>query len=126
MDLTLTRTDARFSGIFGTLGPFQTLEHAYPGPDAHWAPKVPPGVYLCVLGAHRLHGMDHDFQTYEVTGVPNCTGILFHSGNWDRDSEGCILLGMQRVGDEVILSRVAFQQFMQMQAGAPTFTLTVE
>jgi len=125
MDLTLTRTDARFSGIFGQMGLWATLEHAYPQGDSDWVAKVPPGVYTCVLGPHKLEGMTREFLTYEVTGVPNCTGILFHWGNWDTDSAGCILLGTKRDGNMVINSKLAFDQFMTLQNGLSTFKLTV-
>lgn len=125
MDLILYRQDFTPTGIYGKMGDFYTLEHAYPGQPTGWVPKVPPGSYVCVLGHHRLHGMDTDFLTYEVTGVPNCTGILFHWGNWNKDSEGCILLGMKKEGDMIVQSKMAFTLFMALQANTPQFTLTV-
>lgn len=135
MDLTLTREQYTECGIFGTLRTAdgqevaKTLEHAYPAPGPGWLPKVPPGAFVCVLGPHSLPSSQGPFQTYEVTGVPGHTGILFHIGNWQADSHGCILLGTfvteSEAGKMLAKSAAAFTQFMALQAGAPTFTLTV-
>ena len=125
MDMTLYHQDFKETGIFGSMSWFKTLEHAYPGNPTGWVPIVQPGVYTCVLGAHRLDGMTEDFLTYEVMGVEGHTGILFHWGNWNKDSKGCILLGTAREGDMVMYSRKAFGQFMAMQGGAESFQLTV-
>lgn len=139
MDLRIKRTGYHADGILGQLlGPdgailFYTLEHSYLEDD-HYAPKLAGGRYLCVLGAHRLHGMTEDFQAYEVMGVPEfqgepVSGILFHWGNYNRDSEGCILLGMSEaeIGgvDMVTSSRNAWAKFMSMQTGCESFILTV-
>lgn len=137
---TLRRTDARSDGIFGDFtfdgdpGRFCfTLEHAYMGPGgppATFAPKVPAGVYTCVRGTHTLHN-GVPFETFEITGVPGHAGILFHAGNFNRDSEGCVLVGKQVVvdpntGDEMVTgSRIEFGEFMARLAGVDTFELEV-
>jgi len=114
-----------------------TLEHAYPSglPEFAWLPKVQPGVYRCVRGEHSLHD-GKLFETFEVTGVPGHSGILFHHGNWNRDSEGCILTGdalakapdpkdSGSVHDLVTNTRVAFDRFMAAQEGCDFFDLEV-
>ena len=58
------------------------------------------------------------------------TGVLFHHGNYSRDSDGCILLGMglgrmKDGGRMLTSSNVACKQFMKTQDGAKEFTLTV-
>lgn len=132
MDLTLTRTRYTNDGIFGKLTQSggnliwvaDTLEHAYL--TGGWEPKVPPGVYKCVRGQHRLAHMSQDFTTFEVTNVPEHSGILFHSGNTEWDSEGCILLGLDDGRTMVGNSRATFNNFMKLQEGCDSFTLTVK
>lgn len=131
MDLTLKRNEYGAAGIFGVISTaagqplYASLEHAYQNPDGRYVPKIPPGKYACVRSKHRLHGMTADFETFEVTGVLGHSGLLFHAGNFNRDSEGCILLGMKRVGLMVTQSRQAFEQFMTMQTGLDSFELEV-
>jgi len=79
---------------------------------------------------HSLHSHPEPFETFEVTHVPNHTGILFHAGNYNCDSNGCILLG--RVGMDsdqgtmVTNSRDTFTRFMLDLEGVESFPLTVE
>lgn len=128
MELTLTRRQYRDDGIFSQLtglgNPILTLEHSY-----EKKPKVPRGTYRCVRGMHYLKGMKKPFETFEVKSVPKCTGILFHVGNYNRDSEGCILvgenLGMSNGALMLTHSRAAFYRFMRALAGVNEFTLHV-
>ena len=131
--LHLLRTNAIEGGIFGrllmkdgTVIAF-TLEHAYPlGNVPGYRAKIPPGVFLCVRGPHRLKGMTEDFLTYEVTGITGHSGLIFHWGNYNADSEGCILLGTRREGDMVINSKIAFRRFLLLVEHKDTFFLVVE
>jgi len=128
MNLTLERSEYGENGVFGRLGPLYTLEHAYSIESAHgkiWQAKVPLGVYKCVRGKHRTKHIG-EFETFEVTNVPGHTGILFHVGGTEVDSEGCILLGLARHGMSMIYSSDAFRRFMQSQLGVNEFTLTVK
>jgi hypothetical protein len=127
---TLTHTAGHHDGIRGILRDEQgdqlavTLERSYQD-----KPKLVDGIYLCQRGPHRLHGMTKDFETFEILGVPKCTGILFHWGNWHTDSEGCVLVG--RVccdsprGCMITESRKTFARFMLDLEGEETFQLTV-
>ncbi len=74
---------------------------------------------------HRLHGMTEDFETFEIRGVPGHTGILFHWGNYNQDSDGCVLLGSARNGDMIVNSREEFANFMELQKGINNFELVV-
>ena len=131
MNLLLQRTECCLDGVFGQLLDESgmvvgsTLEHAYQD-GAVWLAKIPAGTYTCVRGPHRLHGMTEDFETFEITGVEGHAGLLFHWGNFNRDSEGCVLLGHTRQGDMITGSRDEFTKFMALQSGLNSFQLTVE
>lgn len=104
---------------------FTTLEHAYQNPDKSYSPKIPHGTYTCVRGMHQLAHMAHPFETFEITGIVGHTNILFHVGNFNADSEGCVLLG-QGLGNQMIIgSKVAFDTFMASLSGVDSFTLEV-
>lgn len=73
---------------------FVTLED----PDKNNARNVsciPEGFYECkrVVNRQTLSGKTIPL-TLEVLDVPGRHGILFHSGNTQQDTQGCILLGM--------------------------------
>ena len=133
---TLSRRQLRPDGIFSDLTDDSgqliayALEHAYENADGTWAPKIPSGTFTCQLGPHRLHGMTQDFQTYEITGVSGHSNLLFHWGNWNADSEGCILLGEaiahSAQGQMVTNSRATFSSFIAGLGGDETFTLVVD
>lgn len=138
MDLTLTRSAIAKDGVLGTLKSNDlsfscvTLEHAYEDITSanRFNPKLPAGTYKCVRGQHRLHNMTSDFTTFEITGVPGHSNILFHWGNYNRDSEGCVLIGDAVTTDsdgEVMItsSRLTFSEFMQFQNEVNEFILTV-
>jgi hypothetical protein len=134
MTFTLKRSRSGPTGIFGTLKgngiQFSTLEHGFesyddPPGEPKYAPIIPPGLYECVLGMHQLKDLADPFLTYEVTGVPGHSGILFHVGNYNADSEGCVLLGLSADENMIYGSRRAFEKFMELLDGEDSFTLVV-
>lgn len=126
MNLSLLRIECSKDGIFSALcnesgkALFSTLEHSY-----DCKPKISDGTYTCVRGKHRLHGMKEDFETFEITGVEGHSGLLFHWGNWNKDSDGCVLIGSDRVGDTIRDSRRSFASFMELLSGLNEFRITV-
>lgn len=98
---------------------------------------IPAGAYRCVA-TERVHTGE---PTYEITGVPGRSRILFHAGNTEEDTEGCVLIGRdfgaRQIADEdapdrpvrlkwaVINSRAAFAQFLVHLDGVPEFPLDV-
>ena len=126
----LTRRDFYSTGIFGDFtfdgddAPFMvTLEHAYPI-ETGFAPVVPPGVYTCVRGTHALsNGVP--FVTFEITGVSGHSGILFHAGNYNADSHGCVLCGKAILGGMITGSKDEFAAFMARLEGVDSFDLEV-
>lgn len=131
MNLTLQRKLISEYGVFGALldqygaRTCFTLEHNF-----GCGPKLAAGSYTCRRGRHRLASMTQDFETFEILGVPPfqnkpVSGILFHQGNFNQDSEGCVLLGVQANSTMILQSHVAFESFLSRQAGLDQFQLTV-
>jgi hypothetical protein len=126
MNFILRRTEYSPDGIFGNIEDesgkilFASLEHSF-----ECQAKLPVGTYTCVRGDHRLESMTKDFETFEITNVPGHSGILFHQGNSEKDSSGCVLLGLRRDGPVILGSKLAFTQFMKLQNDCAEFTLIV-
>ncbi len=45
----------------------------------------------------------------EVLNVPFFSGIRIHVGNWTKDTDGCILVGLERKGSALVSSRAAMK-----------------
>lgn len=119
------------STLFGTFGvlldgdiPFcVTLERQWLNNQKNVS-CFPDGDYICKRGNFHKHG-----NTFEVTNIPNRTACLFHKGNIDDHSEGCVILGEQYepvLGSYgVISSGKAFDEFMERTKGIDEFMLHV-
>jgi len=85
---------------------------------------IPPGRYRC----HRHHGTKYK-NTWGITDVPGRTAILFHIGNIEDNSLGCILLGKSlgtvrnKLG--VVTSSNTFTKFMNVSERASELNLTI-
>jgi len=69
--------------------------------------QIPEGKYICRMVDSPKFG-----KTFEVCDVPNRGHILFHKGNYARDTQGCILLGSEFDVDMIKESSKAFKKFM--------------
>ena len=86
---------------------------------------IPVGQYLCKRVNTPHHG-----DTFEVTGVPGRSAILFHKGNLPLEhSQGCILVAEQFEqlnGKEAVLaSAKGYGEFMDKLVGENNFVLNI-
>lgn len=130
--LTLTRDAMSGGATTGTLSEngvevCKTLEREYidNASNVSCIPVSPEGGYLCKPVNSPRFGL-----TYEVTGVEGRSHILFHSGNTEKDTHGCILVGLTsngRAGNRAMLysSRAGHEKFMAHLHGADEFRLLI-
>lgn len=74
---------------------------------------IPAGVFICKYVNSPRFG-----ATYEVRDVPSRSHILFHTGNFTKDTSGCILVGerFEVVGKNesaILSSGEGFREFMK-------------
>jgi hypothetical protein len=62
-----------------------------------------------------------------LLAVPNFDGVRIHPGNTDADTEGCILVGVEKLQDEIRQSKIAFDKlFKQLLAAAKIEKIFIE
>jgi hypothetical protein len=85
---------------------------------------IPQGRYTI-----KLHRSPRFGLTYQVVDVPERSQILFHAGNTHKDTNGCILLGLQfgRSGTDtaILASKSAFLKFLELMGNTPEAELVV-
>lgn len=94
------------------------------------APKVfgetaiPRGTYGVVITHSPHFGRDLPL----LVNVPGFEGVRIHPGNVAADTEGCILVGMDKLADSIGRSRLAFEPLFGRIAGALAAgsTVTIE
>lgn len=85
---------------------------------------IPAGEYICKrVNSPRFN------NTFEVTDVPNRSHILFHKGNLDDDSRGCILVGEEfgQLGSSsgIKSSKAGYNEFMAIMSNDDEFRLII-
>jgi hypothetical protein len=86
--------------------------------------RIPAGTYECIpYSGTKYKG------TYLIQNVPNRSAILFHNGNVEADTEGCLLVGnsagMLNGEPAVMKSKEGFNALVTL-IGQETFTLTIK
>lgn len=121
----LSNTD---DGVFGVLMegaiPFAvTLEPPWRDNKVNES-CIPPDKYRCERVLSPRFG-----NTFEVVGVKGRTDILFHKGNIEENTLGCILIGEQFEalnGKPAILkSGKGYNEFMQRLQGEGSFAISI-
>lgn len=86
---------------------------------------IPVGRYLVKRTLSPKFG-----RTFEITGVPDRSKILFHWGNLINHTQGCVLLGtghgMHQSFYSIFASLRAFEVFMKALKGVDEFWLEVK
>ena len=132
--MIIQRWVATEDGTLGRAGEFYTLEEE-DLQNRQNVSRIPAGTYKCV----RTQYIKGGYETFEITYVSGRTRILFHRGNTEEDTEGCILLGttvgVLKVKDEdsgewvhklsVLNSRTAHTAFMHRYKGMDSFWLDI-
>ena len=119
LEREIRNSEATLGVLFDDEWEVLTLENPWRnnGPDS----SIPAGKYKC----RRVNSPKFG-TTFEVCQVPGRTHILFHAGNTEKDTLGCILLGLRRSSNIAISdSRVAFKKFMDHLHGVNEFDLEI-
>ena len=127
--IILKRVAADANGTYGVLidgnQPFAvTLERPW-ADNQRSVSCIPSGTYTCSRKLSPRFG-----NTFEITGVPGRSHILFHAGNTAADTEGCVLVaeefaqlnGRVAVGN----SRAGFKELLTKLAGHNSFILQIK
>lgn len=127
--LTLKRIHSNLHRTFGVLigafGPFAvTLEDPW-NQNRRNISCIPPGNYVCQRVNSPKFG-----DTFEVTKVPGRSHILFHKGNTEEDTHGCILVGEEfgviRGEPGILASGRGYGEFMEKMRCKSRFLLTIK
>jgi len=88
-------------------------------------PILPGGVFVCKRRRFNRGG----YMTHEVTGIEGHSLILFHKGNVETDSLGCLLTGTKfgfLSGKPAVLeSRFGFEAYWAIAGGVTEYELEV-
>jgi hypothetical protein len=128
MEMQVTRqtfTDKSTIGELTIDGVHQcfTLEDKVRDQKVFGETAIPAGRYEVVVN------FSNHFQKMlpELVAVPDFEGVRIHSGNTDKDTEGCILVGKIKGTDEISESRDAFKTlFEKIQAAAAQEKVFIE
>ena len=86
--------------------------------------SIPAQQYICKRIISPRFG-----ETFEIMDVPGRTDVLFHSGNTDDNTLGCVLLAQYfgKLGKDRAVSNSGdtFKEFMKVMEGVDEFLLTI-
>lgn len=105
----LETTDATLGKLF-----FADQYSYYTVEDIQRRVKI-PGVTAIPIGRYQIFmQFSPHFQREmpHLQNVPGYTGVLVHWGNDSADTDGCVIIGLDRTADGVAESRLAFDNFL--------------
>ena len=83
---------------------------------------VPEGTYPVVVTKSWKFGKYLPL----LVGVPGFEGIRIHSGNTNKDTDGCILVGQNLEKGKVLMSRITLERLMKLIENEKRVFLTIK
>ena len=126
MQMKIIRLEMSEQGALGVLLINSVIFSFTLEPDKNEKGKlyISQGAYHC----QRFHGTKWE-NTFEIL-VPGHTAVLFHSGNTEADTQGCVLLGSSTgklKGNRAVLnSGQTFKEFLNRTKNISEFSLFIE
>lgn len=137
INLKLHRFETTDEGTFGVLihnhKPFAvTLERQWLD-NKKGISCIPEGEYICkrcrTSPEYGYKDSPKFGDTFQITNVPGRSKILFHKGNIDDDSHGCVLIGEQfgelGLSAAILSSKQGFNEFNLLLHGYDTFKISI-
>ena len=100
-----------------------TLEASYANDKGGWFTKIPAGRHVAKSARYEKGG----YATYEIF-VEGHDELKIHRGNFRRETNGCILVGLGLADGAtpwISGSGAAFLEFMELAAGAGEVELVI-
>lgn len=122
-----------FEDRFGTHGEIKTIDgkhicftieqpwrnnHPYIAGETDKVSCIPEGEYEC--GPHN--SIDHP-SCWEILNVQGRTAVLIHTGNTEKDTKGCVIVGTFAVPTGVTMSKLAMAKLHEILP--PHFVLEI-
>ena len=103
------------------VGTFRGLEPDFDEVKEAGDSRIPEGTYLIGI-RHKGRMVERYYNRFpdwfkgmlHVLNVSNYEFIYIHIGNYETDTQGCLLIGKNKVGDMVTRSVSAFKEFYQL------------
>lgn len=124
MLITLTRLAYLPTGTLGklTVGDetFFTIERPWLG-NKPFESCIPEGIYRCKRYSSAKYP-----DTFEITGVPGRSAILFHVANYPDDVQGCVGVGTDLLDVVGVGSSIpAFKKFLHLLRDIEEFDIRI-
>ena len=85
---------------------------------------IPEGTYDLTTKTYGRFYDRYDHPIVVVKNVPNRSEILFHKGNYPKDTLGCILVGDTKAKDAVYNSSNTYNKIYNVLASADTLHIS--
>lgn len=83
---------------------------------------IPYGKYTLIITKHLKYGTLVPY----LTDVKEFTGILIHAGSIPAHTEGCILVGFNKIKGQLVDSKATFDKFMGLFKQYPQRSYQIE
>lgn len=97
----------------------------FPDRKVYGKTAIPRGRYEVVIdySPHYQRNMPH------ILDVPNYVGVRIHAGNYEKDTEGCLLVGRTRgvdfIGDSRSVFNLLYKEFELAIEGGEKIHITI-